>query len=611
MLRFTCPRCQHAHQLDDRRAGQTLACERCGQRVQVAQPRAAATPGAAAAPGWLYARDGKQAGPVSFDQLQQFAAAGKLRPTDLVYLTGTPDWKAAGDLPGLFGSNPLAKTSPATFSPVAPQRRTAKPVPAGHSPKTPAPPTGGLSRPALIAIIGGGAFLFVGLGLALAIYCFTAGSSGTGTPGTENTGGTSGPPLSARQKKINASIAKGVVYLRQRFHQGGNFYSMGDPQGGAHPGAVALLGLTLLECEAGPNDPDVKKVAADVRLRAPSLQFTYSIAVSILFLDRLHSDPKAAANSADKQLIKTLALRLIASQNRNAGWGYFCRTLGIEEERTLLTNLEGNRYQAGDFFQGNGGRVHDDNSIGQFVTLALWAARKHKVPVREPLLAVERRYRQKQRPDGSWSYHDTNPYLRDTSTCAALIGLAVGRGVRDEAKGGVDELLKDKAVANGLQHLKGVVGTDRRVSAEDRARKLEVTLELERVLAALEKANDLGEIQRLQGRLRILDNSRQNRGMYFDGDNWGDLYFLWSLERMAVIYDLKKVGDADWHQWGTDIILEHQQADGSWSERFPGIPDTCFALLFLRRANLVKDLTDKLREMAGRPGAQAQPKRRD
>ena len=32
------------------------------------------------------------------------------------------------------------------------------------------------------------------------------------------------------------------------------------------------------------------------------------------------------------------------------------------------------------------------------------------------------------------------------------------------------------------------------------------------------------------------------------------------------------------------------------SERFPGVPDTCFALLFLRRANLVKDLTDKLRE---------------
>ena len=65
------------------------------------------------------------------------------------------------------------------------------------------------------------------------------------------------------------------------------------------------------------------------------------------------------------------------------------------------------------------------------------------------------------------------------------------------------------------------------------------------------------------------DKAPELRGMFFDGDNLGDLYFLWSLERMAVIYDLKKVGDVDWHEWGTDIILEHQEEDGSWQERFP------------------------------------------
>ncbi|HYT92699.1 MAG TPA: hypothetical protein VEL76_28540, partial [Gemmataceae bacterium] len=116
---------------------------------------------------------------------------------------------------------------------------------------------------------------------------------------------------------------------------------------------------------------------------------------------------------------------------------------------------------------------------------------------------------------------------------------------------------------------------------------------------------------RLLLELAQLDNAPLMRGMYFDGDNWGDLYFLWSLERMAVIYDLKKIEDKDWYAWGSGIILANQSGDGSWRERFPGVPDTCFALLFLVRANVVKDLTDKLRQArvaaAARPGTPSAP----
>ena len=82
----------------------------------------------------------------------------------------------------------------------------------------------------------------------------------------------------------------------------------------------------------------------------------------------------------------------------------------------------------------------------------------------------------------------------------------------------------------------------------------------------MEKTNDPNELQRLQNRLLVIDNSHED----VDGDNWGDLYFLWSLERMAVIYDLKKIGEVDWHQWGTDIILEHRRKEvGDWRRAFP------------------------------------------
>jgi hypothetical protein len=78
-----------------------------------------------------------------------------------------------------------------------------------------------------------------------------------------------------------------------------------------------------------------------------------------------------------------------------------------------------------------------------------------------------------------------------------------------------------------------------------------------------------------------------------------NLYFLWSVERIALLYDLKTIGGKDWYGWGSQLLLVHQNADGSWSNgQYPGSSphvDTCFALLFLKRSNLLQDLTDSLR----------------
>ena len=49
------------------------------------------------------------------------------------------------------------------------------------------------------------------------------------------------------------------------------------------------------------------------------------------------------------------------------------------------------------------------------------------------------------------------------------------------------------------------------------------------------------------------------------------------------------------------MLRKNQQPDGHWfgNQGLGSTPlvDTCFALLFLQRANLVKDLTDKLNAM--------------
>jgi hypothetical protein len=85
-----------------------------------------------------------------------------------------------------------------------------------------------------------------------------------------------------------------------------------------------------------------------------------------------------------------------------------------------------------------------------------------------------------------------------------------------------------------------------------------------------------------------------------------NLYFMWSLERVGMVYGLKTIGNLDWYDWGSKILTNTQQRDGSWaSDGFhSGSPDvsTAFALLFLGRANLTEDLTDRMRGKVRDPG---------
>src|SRR5262249_28388162 len=77
-----------------------------------------------------------------------------------------------------------------------------------------------------------------------------------------------------------------------------------------------------------------------------------------------------------------------------------------------------------------------------------------------------------------------------------------------------------------------------------------------------------------------------------------NLYFLWTVERVGVLYDARKMDGKDWYRWGVELLLAAQQDDGSWQEgKSHGscrTLDTCFALLFLKRANLAADLSLKL-----------------
>ena len=227
------------------------------------------------------------------------------------------------------------------------------------------------------------------------------------------------------QDAINRAIDRGVEFLHGRDVPGAVPVMM-QPVG-----ATALVGLTLLECDAKADDPDVHHAAEVVRTAAPAMHETYSLSLSILFLDRL-GDP------ADEPLLQSMAVRLMAGQGADGGWKYVCPELPESEVRRL-TNIvqhpeqvvapdkpkdpdaKPNRPTVKDLpkeIQEQVGRLNSvpwrdgqpDGDGGQRQLehavrwLGLWVARRHGLPVDKALARINQRFRTSQNRDGGWGY---------------------------------------------------------------------------------------------------------------------------------------------------------------------------------------------------------------
>lgn len=75
-------------------------------------------------------------------------------------------------------------------------------------------------------------------------------------------------------------------------------------------------------------------------------------------------------------------------------------------------------------------------------------------------------------------------------------------------------------------------------------------------------------------------------------------YYLYALERVGMLYNTWMIGSHDWYREGANYLLDQQKPDGSWraasSFREAGEGqttwDTCFAILFLKRATRTLDV---------------------
>ncbi len=421
----------------------------------------------------------------------------------------------------------------------------------------------------------------------------------------------------AENEAIQNAIKKGVKYL-QDVHKPSNAYV-----GGQHGmGSATLAGLALLEAGVPQTDPALQNIIKYVREKAlgqNGAHETYEISLTIMFLDQL-------GNKVDEPIIQVLGIRLMSGQTENGGWSYTCSyRLNPEDEARLRiafskeTQLESapgkkkvsSKIEARPDLPNpteepsnpsaapkseerpplhpevarwarivnlqNQGRPNGDgdNSNTQFATLGLWCAYKHGVPCENALALIGQRFRLSQSiGDGGWNYTFGAGREQSTAsmTCAGLIGLAVAEGT----------------ALNRLQNRANVPKKD-----VPNGKKVPDDEAIKRGLKCL--GNFVSEAKANNGeRRRFVPESLA-----------GDLYFLWSLERVCVIYSLETIGKQDWYQWGADQLLNSQQADGSWppSKHIGDIDvSTSLALLFLRRANVARDLSTALKGKVQDPG---------
>jgi hypothetical protein len=401
------------------------------------------------------------------------------------------------------------------------------------------------------------------------------------------------------QQQVDRAIDRGVAYLKASLPSNALLdHPAVNPM---HSRAVFLVGLTLLECGVPADDPAVQQLAVRVRSAARQspqgatpLNITYDVSIAIWFLDALGR--LGGGESDDADLIRWLALQLIACQTENGGWDYACPPLKVADAQRLMQLLQAPppnnppagvppavRFQSDRPFVFQPGR-RDDNSLTQFATLALWVARKHAVPVERSLRMVEKRFRMSQSSEGWWGYESSGINARsgpDSMTCAGLIGLAVAHGLDDRSPTQATEM-KDPAVTKALVYLARSVGKKPQVAPAPGRNPVQ---------------------RRLPGKKpRVTPAPGRNpvqRRLLLDVQSGGNLYYLWSLERMAEACGFSTVAGVDWYAWGSTLLVAAQNDDGSWYDVYPGGVDTCFALLFLKRANIVKDLTKQL-ELLGR-----------
>ncbi len=380
---------------------------------------------------------------------------------------------------------------------------------------------------------------------------------------------------------VNAAIEKGVAYLRRVQDKGGGFLGGGafDPAApAAYPLGTTALGLyTLRSCGVPADDPAAASALRRIRQVWNARRRTvgesgvtnYEVSLALLALEAHYapSDPDPGADraggrpaakrdipDADLAWIRDMARWVSGAQCGNGGFGY--------GSPGSLANWE-------------------DHSNTQFSLLGLKAARRCGVEVPKAVFrrALDHLLEVQETNGPAVTRRETgDPPAADgkgrpygTNSRAVAKDRARGWGYRDSSRRAASGSMTTGGVSSLVICRGELLGSDRHGEEKDRI--------------AVQAIRD--GIAWLGHHFTVTTNPGSG------GSNW-HFYYLYGLERAGVLAGVTWMGDHDWYLEGARRLVREQSERGGWGGgfRLPGagragsedLLDTCFALLFLKKA---------------------------
>ena len=337
----------------------------------------------------------------------------------------------------------------------------------------------------------------------------------------------------ADDAKIRAAISKAQSYLLETNSSGGYasiaFLAYVKSGGDKRRAAVQQTVEQIL-----------KKVSVEGTYR-PTGHHNYEASVDLMLLEAVNAELYVPQMEA-------MIAYLLANQQSNGSWYYDNK---IE-------------YDCG------------DTSITQYVVMAMWAAMRAGIEI--PIEVWEKTARwhiERQQPDGGFVYHpfesklETNPEFHRVTTTMTAAGtsslLIIRRMLFDEAEIAPEVRPVDSKRRFGV--LEKFV--DERPATQKKAVKGVPTMKASAIDKALEKSSKW--IQAHWGE-RV-----SNHETHF-------AYHLYTIERIAALMDVQKLGGHDWYQEGAEELLRRQAPNGSWTDICQATASTAMSLMFLSKA---------------------------
>ncbi|MEE8104903.1 MAG: hypothetical protein V3T86_05155 [Planctomycetota bacterium] len=356
------------------------------------------------------------------------------------------------------------------------------------------------------------------------------------------------------QAAVDVAIDKGVVYLKTKQRPDGTY----PPHREWDLGTAAFCAFTLSSCGVPRSDPAIEKTLAHLVRHTP--RNGYDRAVSLMALDRAYAPAGELARAHRGQLKK------------------FQRDLPpdrLEWCRATAKALEENAVTPGSWAYGRGdNRKWFDSSNTQYAVLGLRAAGHLGIATGERTwLGVLQHFRT----------------LREATPLKGRIGLlrdgeAVSRGT-----------VAKKRVSNGYgyryradyDHGSGSMTTAAIACMRIARHELE-RMKSSKIKGKLKKEIDAAVL----GAWLWMDRhwSMARAPGHVPATYW-HYYYLYSVERAAILDRVKRVGDRDWYFEGAAFLLDTQRESGSWGREDADPVTTCFALLFLKRATAPLTIT--------------------